>query len=101
MRQDNALWITTDVRGDVSTVYSYTLYIRAFASQGSTTWTSHWGKTRSKGVQASGRTISYPLDLNALGQPAWLAFYAETRREAILDSTAWYLVYLGSETQDQ
>jgi LmbE family N-acetylglucosaminyl deacetylase len=101
MRQDNALWITTDVRGDVSTVYSYTLYIRAFASQGSTTWTSHWGKTRSKGVQASGRTISYPLDLNALGQPAWLAFYADTRREAILDSTAWYLVYLGSETQDQ
>jgi hypothetical protein len=39
--------------------------------------------------------------LNALGQPAWLAFYADTRREAILDSTAWYLVYLGSETQDQ
>jgi LmbE family N-acetylglucosaminyl deacetylase len=100
MRQDNTLWITTNVRKDVSTVYSYTLHVRAFASQGSTTRTSYWGKSSSEGIQAGGRTISYPLDLNALGQPTWLAFYADTRRETVLDSTAWYLVYLGSEAQN-
>jgi len=95
VRQNDMLRIVIEARSDVNRAYSYNLYVRAFTSQDSTTWTSQWGKTSADGVQASGRTISYPLDLNALGKPAWLAFYADTRRDVVLDSTAWYLVYLG------
>jgi LmbE family N-acetylglucosaminyl deacetylase len=95
VRQNGTLKIVTETRSNVNRAYSYNLYVRAFTSQDSTTWTGQWGKTSSDGVQASGRTISYPLDLNALGSPTWLAFYADTRRETVLDSTAWYLVYLG------
>jgi len=99
-RQNDTLRIVIETRSDVNRAYSYNLYVRAFTSQDSTTWTGQWGKTSSDGAQASGRTISYPLDLNALGSPTWLAFYADTRRETVLDSTAWYLVYLGDGTRN-
>jgi LmbE family N-acetylglucosaminyl deacetylase len=99
-RQGDMLWVAVEVLGEVSQVYSYTLHVRTFTAQDSTTWTGYWGKASSEGVQASGHTISFPLDLNALGQPTWLAFYADSRQEdAVLDSTAWYLIYLESAAQ--
>jgi LmbE family N-acetylglucosaminyl deacetylase len=94
VRQNDGLWVVVEMRGRVSRAYSYNVYVRAFTPQTSTRWSGHWGEAASAGVEVRGRTIWYPLDLQALGQPDWTAVSAETREAVTLDHSAWYLIYL-------
>lgn len=94
VRQGDSLWVEVETRGPVSRAYQYDLLVRTFTSQASTRWSGHWGETTSPGVQARERTIWYPLDLQTLGHPDWIALSAQTRAAVTLDHSAWYLVHL-------
>jgi len=94
LRLGDSLWVALNLRAPVSRTYGYYLHARAIAPQGSTTWSGHYGRKSTDGVTAHDHTVWYRLDIDALGDPDWLALAAETRQGIVLDHTAWYLIYL-------
>ncbi len=95
LRTGDSLWVGVEMRGRPAVTYDYRLYVRAISSDGeSPTWMGRWGQKRRGDVSRHGRFLWYRVDLEALGNPAWVALTAETREEGVLDFTAWYLLRL-------
>jgi len=95
IRVGDAIWVALEVRAPASrAICSYNLYVRAVSPEDSTNSSGHYGRVNTEGVKVRGHTIWYRLDLDALGNPDWLALKAETRQGVVLDHTAWYLVRL-------
>jgi LmbE family N-acetylglucosaminyl deacetylase len=94
VRLGDRVWVAVQLRGRAVRAYDYRLYVRAFTPDATATWSGRYGRSISDGVQVVGHTIWFPLDLEALGQPTWLALAAETRQGVVLDQTAWVVLRL-------
>jgi len=99
-RLGNTLWAGLQMRGLVRDSVSYRLMVRAFSADGAALYHSQDAGDLVEIAFLRSDTVWYKVDLDALGQPDWLALTGEARQGVAADRTAWYLVRLENAIGD-